>query len=79
MLDSGIGIYKYTLMVVHKRGSETGGFSALTVADAAAAAAAVNAIGPFCRLSPRDVVCSVQLAFGVIKTSRRKLRCVGLL
>ena len=46
MLDSGIGIYKYTLMVVHKRGSETGGLSALTVADAAAAAAAVNDIGP---------------------------------
>ena len=75
MLDSGIGIYKYTLMVVHKRGSETGGFSALTVADAAAAA--INAISVVCH--PRDVVCSAQLAFGVIKTSRRKLRCVGLL
>jgi len=36
------------LMVVHKRGSETGGLSAPTVADAAAA---VNAISVVCHPS----------------------------
>ena len=50
-------------MVVHKRGSETGGFSTPTVADRDAAAS-VHAISVVCH--PRGVE-SAQLTFGVLK------------